>query len=704
VLTLWLSAALGAEVTVWHAYRGEERAALEAVAAQWGEATGHTVRAVAVPFGAFDSKLETAVPRGNGPDLFVAGHASLGKWSAMGLIEPWSEPTTGHLPATVAAVTLDEQVWGVPLAFKSLVLLYDPAVVEQVPTTTDELVATAKRLTADGRYGLAYQAAEPYFHAPWVHGFGGSLLDGDDAALDSDAQARALGLARRLAVDEGIAPQQPTAELIGRLYDEGKAAFVISGPWFVADTTRPIAAAPLPVVSETGRPAEPFLTVEAAFVATQAQQPDLARAFAAHLAGPEGASVRSSQGRQAVSWSDTPTDDPLLAVLAAQAEHARPMPTDPRVQIAFESQARALRDVLRGAVGAEAAAAGAQKTFAVMSRPPPPPAPVAPYLAVLAVVLLGALGWLLAPLRHPAERQRIWSHRFDYLWIAPAALAMSVLVAVPFVVGASVSLFAHQGGQWSFVGLAHFADILLSRDWPLTSPLSFFFTLLVTVVWTVTNLTLHVGIGVALALVLREPWIRLRGVWRALLILPWAVPNYITALIWKGMFHAQYGAINALLGLLMLRDGPAPIDWFGSFALAFTANLTTNTWLGFPFMMVVTLGALQAIPRELEEAAEIDGATWWQRFRLVVWPSLRPALLPAVILGSVWTFNMFNVVFLVSQGEPNSTTEILISEAYRWAFSRGNRYGYASAYAVLIFFVLLAYSRGANRLAGTRVL
>lgn len=705
MIALMLGAALGAEVTLWHAYRGEEAEAVEAVARAWGEANGHVVEAVAVPFGAFDSKLETAVPRGNGPDVFLAGHASLGKWTDMGLIEPWTEPLDGHLPATVSAVTVGEQAWGVPLAFKSIVLLYDPEVVTEVPTTTDALIAMAHELTGDGRYGLAYQAAEPYFHGAWVHGYGGTLIDADgQAQLDTEAQVRALGLARRLAEDEGIAPKQPTAELIGRLYSEGKAAFVISGPWFVADTDRPIAAAPLPVISETGKPAAPFLTVDAAFVATQAEQPALARELAAFLGGAEGARVRTDVGKQAVSWAATQTDDPLLATLAEQAEHAVPIPTDPAIQIAFESQARALRDVLRGATTPEAAAAGAQETFAILSRPPPPEVPVWPYLLAVAVAVVGGLGFLLAPLRHAEERALLWRHRHDYLWIAPAGIAMTLLVMVPFVVGASVSLFAHTRGEWTFVGLAHFLDILLSRDWPMTSPLSFFFTLLVTIVWTVTNLTLHVGIGLGLALVLREPWIKLRAVWRALLILPWAVPNYITALIWKGMFHAQYGAINALLGMLMLSDGPAPIDWFGSFALAFTANLTTNTWLGFPFMMVVTLGALQAIPRELEEAAEIDGASWWQRFRLVVWPSLRPALLPAVILGSVWTFNMFNVVFLVSQGEPNSTTEILISEAYRWAFSRGNRYGYASAYAVLIFFVLLAYSRGANRLAGAKVL
>jgi arabinogalactan oligomer/maltooligosaccharide transport system permease protein len=271
---------------------------------------------------------------------------------------------------------------------------------------------------------------------------------------------------------------------------------------------------------------------------------------------------------------------------------------------------------------------------------------------------------------------------------------------VPFLVGASVSLFEQHDGQWTFVGLSNFWSILSSADWPVFGPQSFYFALAVTILWTLANVVLHVSIGVALALLLREPWLQLRGLYRVLLILPWAIPNYITALLWKGMFHRQFGAINALLGLVGLE----PVSWFGQFSTAFAANLVTNTWLGFPFMMVVTLGALQAIPRELEQAAELDGATGWQRFWRVTLPLLKPALLPAVILGSVWTFNMFNIIYLVSAGEPDGSTEILISEGYKWAFTRGHRYGYAAAYAVLIFGVLVIYSRMGNRLAGRKVL
>jgi arabinogalactan oligomer/maltooligosaccharide transport system permease protein len=181
----------------------------------------------------------------------------------------------------------------------------------------------------------------------------------------------------------------------------------------------------------------------------------------------------------------------------------------------------------------------------------------------------------------------------------------------------------------------------------------------------------------------------MKSVSRVSLILPWAVPSYVTALAWKGMFHRQFGAVNALLRAV----GVAPISWFSHFATAFAANVATNVWLGFPFMMVVVMGGLTSVPKDVLEAAEVDGASRWQRFRFVTLPLLRPVLLPAVVLGSVWTFNMFNVVFLVSGGEPDGTTDILVSEAYRWAFTRDKQYGYAAAYAVLIFILLAAGSR-----------
>jgi arabinogalactan oligomer/maltooligosaccharide transport system permease protein len=211
------------------------------------------------------------------------------------------------------------------------------------------------------------------------------------------------------------------------------------------------------------------------------------------------------------------------------------------------------------------------------------------------------------------------------------------------------------------------------------------------------NVAFHVVIGVTLGFLLSRPAMRLKGLYRVLLIVPWAVPSYVTALAWKGMFHKQFGSINAALAIL----GVGPVAWFARFSTAFCANVATNVWLGFPFMMVVAMAALTNVPQEVLEAAELDGASRWKRLRFVTLPMIAPTMIPAIALGAAWTFNMFNVVFLVSGGEPDGSTDILVSEAYRWAFTRDAQYGYAAAYAVLIFVVLSLMSRLLTRL-GTR--
>jgi ABC-type sugar transport system permease subunit len=278
--------------------------------------------------------------------------------------------------------------------------------------------------------------------------------------------------------------------------------------------------------------------------------------------------------------------------------------------------------------------------------------------------------------------------RAAYAFLLPAAVAMLILVAVPFAVGLVLGFYDHSRGVWRFVGLANFLDILRGGGRSFADPLNFWFTLGVTVAWTAVNVALHVVLGVCLALCLRQSWLRGKGVYRMLLILPWAIPNYITALLWRGMFQSEYGAVNAILGALGLDK----VSWFSSFGTAFAANVTANTWLGFPFMMVVALGALESIPRDMIEAAEVDGASAWQRFFHLTLPHLRPALLPAIVLGSIWTFNMFNVIYLVSEGRPGGGTDILVTQAYRWAFERGERYGMAAAYATLIFLILLVWT------------
>lgn len=294
-----------------------------------------------------------------------------------------------------------------------------------------------------------------------------------------------------------------------------------------------------------------------------------------------------------------------------------------------------------------------------------------------------------------ALRKKIAPHLGAYAYVAPAMIAVIVLTLLPFGYGITLAFKDVTPTREAFIGLKNFADILLARGEG--DPHSFYYTAGMTILWTVVNVALHVALGLFLALLLQDNNLRGKNIYRVLLIIPWAVPNYITALIWKAMFNAQYGFINNVLALIGF-DSFASFSWFNQTSTAFLANLATNVWLGFPFMMVTALGALQSIPRDLYEAADVDGAGRWMKFRTVTLPLLKPALFPAIILGAIWTFNLsFNVIYLVSGGAPDGATDILVTQVYRYAFEQ-YRYGYAAAYATLIFLILVTYTVMTNRI------
>lgn len=311
-------------------------------------------------------------------------------------------------------------------------------------------------------------------------------------------------------------------------------------------------------------------------------------------------------------------------------------------------------------------------------------------IAVLLMFLYGYAARTFAALKEHADA---------YTYVAPAMIGMLVLVFFPFAYGIALAftdttLFNEfLPFQDRLIGWANFKAILgdvnlyeRTADGIIWNYQNFYWTLLVTVVWTITNVTIGVTVGFLLAMALNTEGLRGKAVYRVLLILPWAIPNYITALVWRGMFHPQFGVINQVLQMF----GMQPVAWFDGVISSFLTGLATNGWLSFPFMMVVILGALQSIPRDMYEAAEVEGADRWQRLRYITLPLLRPTLIPAIVLSVVWTFNMFNIIFLVSGGEPGGANEILITKAYKIAFEN-YQYAYAAAYSTVIFMILLVY-------------
>ena len=273
--------------------------------------------------------------------------------------------------------------------------------------------------------------------------------------------------------------------------------------------------------------------------------------------------------------------------------------------------------------------------------------------------------------------------RSAHAYIAPAMLALAVLTFYPVLYGFWLSFTnadATRLGDESFVGLVNFLDVFTSSG--------FLRVTLFTLVWTVSNVAAHVGLGLFLALVLHRANIRGTTVYRTVLLLPWAIPSYISVLVWKGMFQPE-GLVNDVLG--------TEFQFLADPTGAQLVVIFVNIWLGVPFMMMSLSGALQALPKEMYEAAQLDGVSSWDTFRHLTFPNLKSALVPLSLLGFIWTFNMFNVIYLLTDGGPDlyfgepGQTDILITYVYDVAF-RDGAYGVAAAWSVVIFLMLLAFS------------
>ncbi len=284
-------------------------------------------------------------------------------------------------------------------------------------------------------------------------------------------------------------------------------------------------------------------------------------------------------------------------------------------------------------------------------------------------------------------------HKTAIMMLAPAILGIFAVIVYPFLFQlylsvTNLNLFTIggwlSGESLDFVGFRNFVKVFTSS--PLQT-VGFFELLIRTLLWTVINVFFHVCFGLGLALLLKNTF-RGRGLVRTLLIIPWALPQVIVVLALRGEFHPQFGVFNHLLKVV----GFTPVNWWSDPLPVFISCCLVNIYLGIPFMMIVFLGGLQSISPSYYEAASIDGASRWQQFKEITLPLLRPVVVPSVTLGTIWTFNNINVIYLMTgQGGGNEFADILISAWYKSAFNY-TRYSYAAAFAVVIFLILLAMS------------
>lgn len=276
----------------------------------------------------------------------------------------------------------------------------------------------------------------------------------------------------------------------------------------------------------------------------------------------------------------------------------------------------------------------------------------------------------------------------SYAWSAPSLLLIGLMVIFPILYTFYISLTNMNVYHWfdfTVIGLDNYVRALFVFD------SGFLSALLATILWTVVNMVLQLVIAFILANLLNVKKLRLRGLYKTILMFPWAMPGYVGILLWKtGMFNTQFGLLNQWMNKL----GVAAVRWLSSDASAFLCCTVVNLWLALPFMIMIMDGALQSIDKSYYESARLDGAGAFARARYITVPAMRPIIAPAVIITIFTTFKQFDVVYLLTQqagAKTGSGFHTILTYAYENAFITNN-YGYSSAISMIIFALLLIFS------------
>lgn len=276
----------------------------------------------------------------------------------------------------------------------------------------------------------------------------------------------------------------------------------------------------------------------------------------------------------------------------------------------------------------------------------------------------------------------------SYAWSSPSLLLIGLMVVFPIAYTAYISLTNMNVYHWfdfTIVGLENYIEALFVFD------SGFLSALLATVLWTVVNMVLQLVIAFVLVSLLNNRKLKARKLYKTLLMFPWAMPGYVSILLWKtGMFNTQFGLLNQWMEKL----GQEAVRWLSSDVSAFLCCTVVNLWLALPFMIMIMDGAMQSIDKSYYESAILDGATWLERTRYITIPAITPIISPAVIITVFTTFKQFDVVYLLTQqagAKTGSGFHTILTYAYENAFITNN-YGYSSAISMIIFILLLIFS------------
>lgn len=281
---------------------------------------------------------------------------------------------------------------------------------------------------------------------------------------------------------------------------------------------------------------------------------------------------------------------------------------------------------------------------------------------------------------------------FGYALLMPAALLMVILVGIPFIRALWLSfhkkLLGAEEAPW--IGLQNYGFLLTDT--------AFWQAVKNTFVFTTGSIGCKLVLGLTIALVLNET-LPLRGLWRSIVMLPYAMPTLVSVLVWKWMYNDVAGVLNYLASQASLTDHP--ILWLGDPNIALPAVIAVNVWRGFPFFVITILAGLQTVPQELYDAAKVDGAGVWARFRQVTVPGILPVVAVTTLFSAILTFNDFSIIWILTQGGPGNATQVLSTLTYKISIP-GLELGKGVAVSVLMLPILVGLIVLLNRFISRR--
>lgn len=286
-----------------------------------------------------------------------------------------------------------------------------------------------------------------------------------------------------------------------------------------------------------------------------------------------------------------------------------------------------------------------------------------------------------------AKRISVWSqvkkNALAYLFILPAMVGIFGVVLVPMVQSILISFRRYMvlnitSGNLPWIGLGNYRNVFESSQ--------FWYSLSITLVFTISTVVLTMLLGFVVGLILDQKFWG-RGLLALVILLPWVMPRVASSILWRWMFNSQNGVVNLLLAGLGFSE-MSQYPWFARPQAAMLAAILLVVWQGFPFIGVSVLAGLKAIPDDIYEAAEIDGASFWTQVWIISIPLLRNLLAILTVISTIWNFKAFDQMFVLTEGGPAGRTEILGIHAWRWAFGRYD-YGQGAAISVVMMLLVL---------------